>query len=315
MSDSHLEACLPPTLRNVGATFSRMAEGWSGAGVFRVEAAGQAFVLKVSDEREPVASWRRKLRMRELAAEAGLAPAVIHVDEARRAVVGVYVVDRSFFALYGNPATRGAALTQLGRTLRRVHDLPLPPDADGQDPRDFLAQTWWRLGESATVPAFVVEAVQRVLAFEVPAPERAVVLSHNDVNPTNLVYDGEHLLLLDWDVAGRNTPFYDLAAIAVFLRMDDETCQRLLAAHDDTAVAVLPAAFVYHRRLVAALCGAMFLQLARNSGHAGAAGETLQSAPSLEELYGRMRSGAVSAATADGQWAFGLALVKTSTML
>jgi thiamine kinase-like enzyme len=42
-------------------------------------------------------------------------------------------------------------------------------------------------------------------------------LSHDDVNPTNLVYDGNRLLLLDWDNAGKNEPMYDLATISVFV--------------------------------------------------------------------------------------------------
>ena len=96
--------------------------------------------------------------------------------------------------------------------------------------------------------------------------------SHNDVNPTNLVYDGEKLLLLDWETAGPNDPFYDLAAIAVFLRMDEGTCLRLLAAYDGEPVAELPARFAYNRRLVAVLCGTAFLHLARHGGHAGATG-------------------------------------------
>jgi aminoglycoside phosphotransferase (APT) family kinase protein len=157
--------------------------------------------------------------------------------------------------------------------------------------------------------------VQRMRAEEPPACERAVVLSHNDVNPTNLVYDGENLMLLDWDTAGPNDPFYDLAAIAVFLRMDDATCLTLLAAHDGEPVSALPARFTYCRRLVAVLCGSAFLHLARQSGHAGATGETLESTTPLAEFYQRLRAGAVNIGSGEGQWWFGLALVKASVTL
>jgi hypothetical protein len=69
--------------------------------------------------------------------------------------------------------------------------------------------------------------------------------------------------------------------------------------------------------LVAVLCGAMFLHLARESGHAGAAGEgeTAESAPSLLDCYQRMREGSLSIATAEGRWRFGLGLVKESLSL
>jgi hypothetical protein len=311
-----LEACLPTDLRGPTTTITRIAAGLSGAGVYRVEAAGQAFVLKVAGEGEPPDGWRRKLHIQQIAGDAGLAPRVVHADEARRAIVSAFVVDRSFPAFYGDPRTREAALALLGRTVRRVHDLPPPPEAELKDPRDLLATLWSGPVASFALPGFVGDAVRRVRTEEAPACERAPVLSHNDLNPSNLVYDGENLLLLDWETAGLNDPFYDLAALAVFLRMDDATCQKLLAIHDGAPVAGLPARFTYSRRLVAVLCGSAFLHFACLSGHAGATGEeTLDSIPALGDLYQQMRSGALSVATAEGQWWFGLALVKQSAAL
>ncbi|HEX8699579.1 MAG TPA: phosphotransferase [Myxococcaceae bacterium] len=311
-----LETCLPAELRGPSTTITRIAAGASGAGVYRVEASGQAFVLKVSDESEPLAGWLRKLQRQQLAANAGLAPRIVHVAEARRAVVSAFVVDRSFPALYANPSTHETAIAQLGQTVRRVHQLPLPPDTEQKNPREFLTATWSGLTATVALPSFAGDAVQRVLQEEAPVPERAPVLSHNDVNPTNLVYDGEKLLLLDWETAGTNDPFYDLATISVFLRMDEATCHKLLAAYDGKPFSRLPARFAYDRRMVAVLCGATFLQLARQSGHAGATGgETLGSTLSLLEVYQRMMTGSLNLATGEGRWCFGLALMKDSFAL
>jgi aminoglycoside phosphotransferase (APT) family kinase protein len=315
----NLEACLPAELRGPTTAITRIIAGLSGAGVYRVEAAGQAFVLKIASADEPIDGWRHRTQIQQHAADAGVAPRVVHVDEARRAIVSAFVVDRSFPAFYGNPQTHEAALVQLGQTLRRVHDLPLPDGTPGRDPRELLTRIWSGPLASSALPGFVGDAVERVRGEPVPACDRAVVLSHNDVNPTNLTYNGEHVLLLDWDAAGPNDAFYDLAAIAVFLRMDDATCLRLLAAHDGAAhdsAAALPARFIYNRRLIAAMCGVVFLHLARAAGHPGATGdETLAGTPDLGELYLRMRSGELSVATGAGRWAFGLALVKASTAL
>ena len=312
----NFEACLPAELRGPTTRIIRIAAGLSGAGVHRVEADGRAFVLKISPADDPLADFRRTCHIQQLAANAGLAPAVVHVDEARRAVVSAFVVDRSVPARYGDPRTRAAALAELGRTLRGVHELPLPPGAAGRDRVDLLAAVWSQLAAGFALPAFVGDTVQRVLSEKPPASERALVLSHNDVNPTNLIHDGERLMLIDWEMAGPDDPFYDLAAVAVFFRMDDETCRGLLAAHDGEPVATLPDRFAYSRRLVAALCGAVFLRMARHGGHAGATGgETFDRAPSLGELYPRLQSGTLDPATPEGQWEFGLALVKASAAL
>jgi thiamine kinase-like enzyme len=311
----NLEACLPADLQGPSTTITKIAAGLSGAGVYRVESSGQAYVLKVAGVGEPAEAWRRKLHIQQLAANAGLAPRVVHVDEARRAVVSAFVVDLSFPAFYGNPNTRDAAVTLLGKTLRRLHDLPQPPE-NSRDARDFISTTWSQLESSFAVPPFVGDTVRRVLAEEPPASDRSAVLCHNDVNPTNLVYDGERLLLLDWETAGVNDPFYDLAAISVFARMDEATCRRMLEAYDDQPVAQLPARLGYNRRLVAAFAGTIFLRLAQYEGHAGTSGgETLDSTVSLVDFYQQMRSGAVSIATAEGKWLFGLSLLKESAAL
>jgi thiamine kinase-like enzyme len=281
--------------------------------VYRVDAAGASVVLKIAGDGEPLAAWRRKLAIREQAARAGLAPPVVHADEARRAVVSAFVADRSFPAFYRDPRTHQEALLLLGRTLRRVHELPSPADADALDPRAMLAALWTGRLAGFTVPAFVAKAVHRVLDEEPPVRERALVLSHNDVNPSNLVYDGERLLLVDWENAGAGDPFFDLAAISVFARMDEAECRTLLGAHDGEPVAALPDRFTYVRRLVAVLCGAVFLNLARQGGHAGAkGGETTDTTPSLAEFYQRLQTGGLSVASSEGQWCFGLALVRES---
>ncbi|MEZ0369977.1 MAG: phosphotransferase [Candidatus Sericytochromatia bacterium] len=311
----NLESCLPAELRGPETTITRVAAGLSGAGVYRVETGGQAFALKISEPDETLADWRRKLQIRQLATDAGLAPRLVHTDEVQRAVLSDFIADRSFPAFYADPRTREAALAQLGWTLRQVHEIPLPADAVAKDPQDFLAEIWSRLETHIALPAFVAEAVAGMLGEDAPACERALVLSHNDVNPTNLVYDGEHLLLLDWETAGPNDPSYDLAAIAMFLRMDQESCLKLLAAYEGEPVSALSARFSFSRRLVAILCGTGFLHLARHSGHAGAAGETLDTAPALADVYQGLRAGSLNIASAEGQWTFGLALVKEGVRL
>jgi hypothetical protein len=70
---------------------------------------------------------------------------------------------------------------------------------------------------------------------------------------------------------------------------------------------------IYMRRLVAALVGTMMLHLACRRGHAGAApGDTSASTPTLAEFYRQIRAGTANPATPDGQWTFGLALLKES---
>ena len=311
-----LEDCLPPDLRAPTTTITRIAAGLSGAGVYRIEAAGQSFVLKVAAESESAADWLRTLHIQRLAADAGLAPRVVHVDEPRRAVLTAFVADHSFAAFYRDPRTHEAALIQLGRTVRRIHALPLPADARMREPREFIARLWEGFLADFAVPNFARDAARRVLAEEPPTSERALVVGHNDLNPTNIVYDGEAILMLDWATAGPMEAFYDLAVLSVFLRMDEGTSLHLLSAYDGSRSVGLPDRFIYNRRLAAALVGTLQLYVARQMKHPGATGaETLDSTLALGEFYQRLQAGALKLGTADGQWAFGLTMLKESLAL
>ena len=53
--------------------------------------------------------------------------------------------------------------------------------------------------------------------------------SHNDLNPNNILVATDHTLkLIDWEMAGANDPFYDLATLCVFLIFDTQLEERLL---------------------------------------------------------------------------------------
>ena len=82
-----LEACLPPSLRGSETRMTRISDGISGAQIYRVDADGRAFVLKIAAPDEDQRSWHRTLEIRRRAAAAGLTPELIHVEEARRAVL------------------------------------------------------------------------------------------------------------------------------------------------------------------------------------------------------------------------------------
>lgn len=57
-----------------------------------------------------------------------------------------------------------------------------------------------------------------------------VVGCHNDLNPWNIVRDGDRWRTLDWEMAGDNDPLFDLAGLALGLGWDlDATAACLLA--------------------------------------------------------------------------------------
>jgi hypothetical protein len=60
----------------------------------------------------------------------------------------------------------------------------------------------------------------------VPAPWRGAIVTHNDLNPANVIFqDGRAVALIDFDLAAPGAPAFDLAVTACFwapLRADDD---------------------------------------------------------------------------------------------
>lgn len=307
-----LHASLPAELQGPGTVITPIAAGMSGAGVYRVDTAAGAFVLKVTAPDEPVEKWRRTVAVQRAAAAADIAPRVMHIDETQRAVLSEHIVDKSFMAQLANPATRATAIAMLGRMLRTLHALPVPATSERANASGFLQGM--RAGVSANfiVPAFALQAIDNLLATPFTGTD-APVMSHNDVNPSNLVFDGARLLLLDWQTTAPNTPYYDLGAIAMFLRLDESASRALIAAHDDAPVDEIPAAFTHCRKFAAVLSGTAALHAARARGHAGR-DIAIDATPSLGDVYQSLRAGTLDIRTVDGQFTFALALIKEGVL-
>jgi thiamine kinase-like enzyme len=62
-------------------------------------------------------------------------------------------------------------------------------------------------------------------------PEHEPVLCHNDLLAANLLVDGEHLQIVDWEYAGMGDRYFDLGNLAVNNGLDADAEERLLAAY------------------------------------------------------------------------------------
>ena len=281
--------------------------GLSGAGVYAVTSARGELVLRVQPERADPSLWTQQLHLLERAAAAGVAPPIVHVDEAARAIVSVRVAGAPLAAVITDPDQRRAAIASVVDQLRALHALD-PTGVRERDPlayvRDRYAEQRVRAGYPAWAAALepTLDAIAAALARD---PRLAV--SHNDLNPGNVLWDGAKAWLVDWEVAGLTHPLYDLAALAMFLQLEDAVVDKLLRQHEGRPVDDdLRATFAALRRLVALLCGLTFLSLVPDLA-------VLPAEPStLLAFYADLRAGRFDLQEPRGQGAFGLALLRTA---
>jgi len=303
-----LAAFLPEEYVGAVTRIQPISMGLSGAGVYAVSSTRGELVLRVQPERFGATHWPQQLLILRRAAASGVAPALVHVDEAARAIVSRRVAGVPLPAALADPGQRGAAIASVVAQLRTLHALA----AEGVEERDVFA---YARGQHATqrarpgFPAWAapLEPIFAAIAATLARDPRRVV-SHNDMNPGNILWDGTRAWLVDWEVAGLAHPFYDLAVLAMFLQLDDAAANGLLAQQEqrplvDGEAATLAAL----RRLAALFCGLTFVGLVPDLSLLPA------SAPTLTECYAGLRAGKLDLQDARGQGAFALALLQVGT--
>jgi tRNA A-37 threonylcarbamoyl transferase component Bud32 len=199
---------------NASVALEAVSGGASGALVHRVDVEGAPSVLlRIETARDPFRDPHRSYVCLQAAAAAGIAPAV-HVADADAGIVVMDFIDQR--PITDHPGGAVGVLRELGELVARMQATPVfPPLVD-----DFasLLDQMLTMIESAGVfapgvLAPVHDGFERIRAAYPWEPD-AQVSSHNDVNPFNVLFDGDRLWLIDWEIAFRNDPFADVACVA-----------------------------------------------------------------------------------------------------
>ena len=158
--------------------------GLSAAGVYGVTTDAGEFFLRLHPAGR--SGFAEMLAAQRLAAEQGIAPDVVLVDEAAGAMISAKVEGVPFGMALAQPDIRPRALRNLSETLARLHAIPAP-DLPPFDPS--LGQALWdeqsrRRGFptwATLLGAFIISGNAAL------ASDERRVLSHNDVNPANVL--------------------------------------------------------------------------------------------------------------------------------
>lgn len=307
MTDNDLARLLPADRFGNLLGVKSFPHGLSGAEVYDVTTDAGSFVVRVLAD-SSLEQWHRRIALLRVVADAKIAPPLVWVDEGARATVSPKISAQLSAAL-GDAAVRPRAIASVVDALARLHRLPTIAFA----PADPIGTTRALWQEQSAKPGFPVWAspaaalIDRAATLLDADPRR--VPSHNDMNPTNVLWDGTRAWLADWDEAGLNHPYYDLAVLSMFLRLDDTAALDLLARQEGTRPSREEAeTFRALRKLGAILCGMMFFRMAGDLS--SAVPKRLDETPTLLQFYARLFTGEIALRNSLGQAMFGAAMLK-----
>jgi aminoglycoside phosphotransferase (APT) family kinase protein len=225
--DRALEAAFGTTELDGAAPVSG---GLSGAGIWRIRVGGVAYLLRVEPEAHTFGDPRRGYPCMRTAADAFLAPRLYYAD-ARDGVAIMDLVESRSLA-FDYPGDGGPLLVELAQTLRLLHDAPaFPARGDHMADLSLLGDAFAQV--RLLDPALTEEVLARFaeLAWVYRTRDADRVSSHGDLSPSNLLYDGRRLWLIDWELASLSDRYVDLAAAANWFAADRAAEDLLLTTY------------------------------------------------------------------------------------
>lgn len=303
---------IPSSLVGEVSAITPIRMGLSGAGVYAVTSERGEYILRLQGDGALLDDfWAQHIRILRRAAERGVAPPLVHVDEDARAMISVRVAGVPLPAALADPSQRERAIADVVAQIRALHEID-PTGIDERDGVRFARGVWERQRRRAGFPAWAAElgsAFDHIAAVLARDPRR--VVSHNDVNPGNVLWDGTRAWLVDWEVAGLWHPYYDLAAFVTFLGLDAEYAHGLLALQEGRpSEQTERVTFAAMRQLVALAVGSMFLSMVPDLSIVSAL--TREDAPTQAECRAAMRRGELELQSATGQARLGLAFLRVA---
>src|SRR6185369_8347917 len=201
--------------------------GATTASVYRIEVGERRYLLRTEGQPSPLRNPHQYVSMR-IAAEAGIAPKILYVDEAARIVVTDFIEQVALEAYPGGPPALARALGELLARVQATEVFPYFVEYP-----DIVARLFAHVRRTGLFAGGVLDQhVERLelLRGAYRASSSRSVSSHNDVVPNNILFDGRRLWLIDWESAYCNDPLVDVAIVLDGIARSPELEEVLLRA-------------------------------------------------------------------------------------
>jgi thiamine kinase-like enzyme len=205
-----------------GVRLERLSEGLVHES-FRVSRAGSEYSLRlpIADAAAIALNRAWEAELLQIAAGAQLAPVVRYDDELR----GILLCDWVEGHTWDAEIEGDAGIARIAEALRSIHALPAPLPVHAMSPADWVRHYDSLSGVAGSKHR---SAAAKRLTEWTALPAAAGVVCHGDLHALNLLQTGDSLLLLDWEYAHVNEPFWDLAGWCANGDLNDSDRRRLL---------------------------------------------------------------------------------------
>lgn len=164
---------------------------------FKVETPNQNYMLR--EFKLQGVDRELEFKVQRMAYQLKLAPKAYFLDAPNHIMLSAYVKGKHLFDL------KKKELQSLAKMLSKLHTLSI--EAKPYD-----------LESAINVKTKKVKHALRILKKE----PKEWVLCHHDLNPKNIIFTKKNIQLIDWEFAGMNDRYFDLASVCVEYKLSQK---------------------------------------------------------------------------------------------
>lgn len=282
-----------------------MTRGLSPALVYKIQVNGQAYILRLVMAINELIDPAREYACLRAAADAGIAPAVLYADANAAVSICRFIAGPPIWV--GLPE-KDVQLKSIAEKVKAIHALPLfPPLINFLEGMTHFRDRFLEMNmfpESATAEHFAhFDQIKSIYPIN-----EELVSSHNDLNPANILFDGEKIWLIDWEASFKNDRYVDLAIVALYFAANEQHIDTFLTAYfGETPTALQKAKFYLMRQVVFLYYGTIFLRMAAEMKETH---DQDMKVPTLSEVKKMMSKGEVNLGSYEGKILYGKMLMQ-----
>ncbi len=159
-----------------------------------------------------------------------LAPKILHSDTKLGLLIWRFVEGDEFFL---DSINNKKNLKLLGASIKKLHEVPVPKKAKNifKDSLDLYQNNSVKNLENK----FLYKGIN--IFKDLLKDDEEYVFSHNDLNKTNIILN-KTFYFLDWEYAGLNHPYFDLALSSSSLNLNEKEISYLWEGYSDNKYAL-----------------------------------------------------------------------------
>lgn len=189
---------------NLPHKMSALAGGGSTAKLYKFKVERKYYVLRLMGLDQPIEERRIQVECAQYAAKLNIAPNCHYADAQDGIIIMDYVIPKVF--------TKKIVLEQMPKLLRKLHNgEKISPAfyATFSYMNDFIAKATEICPSKEIIDYY--KSIQDIMS--ILGHHQEIASCHNDLNSENILYDGKKIYLIDFEAAGLEDPYFDLATV------------------------------------------------------------------------------------------------------